>query len=193
MLYEKASVCSFSTSNCWRTLPFMARAQAQGPAETRRANLKHILENRFRGRIADMARALDRDDAYLWQLLKGDRNAGERIARHIEGKLGLAKGALDSSGAEARAEISTKQEILLELFAGLFSLQQLELLRRMRALFDANQVTRKELGQKTLRGVSDAQIEGAFGAAPVGTEKQAKKIKPPKREPGTAMDDFLPE
>jgi hypothetical protein len=64
-------------------------------AEIRRQNLKKLLQDRYAGKIADMARAIDRDDAYLWQLLNADRNVGERVARHIESKLGLANGTLD--------------------------------------------------------------------------------------------------
>lgn len=78
-----------------------------------------------------------------------------------------------------------KEEILLHLYRGLFSLQQAKLIQSLRALFDANQITRKELGQKPLRGVSDADVERAFG-----------KIPPLRRPPKKArrsdpMDDFL--
>ena len=84
--------------------------RAYGPgmsASTRHANLSRILEERFEGRISALARAVDRDDAYLWQLLRGNRNVGERVARHLESKLGLGKGALDQPsmiGAETLAE-----------------------------------------------------------------------------------------
>src|SRR3990167_9809126 len=91
MLAVTSSKCSFR-----KCLPrFTVGAM---PAPTRRANLKKLLDDRFAGKIADMARAIDRDDAYLWQLLsdsKNARNVGERVARHIETKLGLIRGALD--------------------------------------------------------------------------------------------------
>lgn len=54
----------------------------------RRASLKTILEKKFEGAIADMARAIERDDAYVWQLLN-DGSFGERIAGYIEERLGL--------------------------------------------------------------------------------------------------------
>jgi len=193
MLYENASFCSFAASNCASTLPGMS---ANGPAEERLANLKHLLEHRFKGRIANLGRAIDRSDAYLWQLLNGKRNLGERIARYIEGKLGLPVGALDASGNTAEQPkapygLSGKQELVLELFGGLFSAQQLEILREMRALFDANRLIIKELGQQPLRGVSDAQIEAAFGRVPVHGKRPKKRPRGPGRELGTAMDDFL--
>jgi hypothetical protein len=192
MLYEKASFCSFQASNCARTLTDMAPNE---PGDTRRANLKQLLENRFRGRIADMSRVLERSDAYLWQLLNAKRNMGERIARHVEGKLELPRGALDAGpdiAEQPRAgyELSGKAEILVHLFSGLFSHQQRELINDMHALFQANQITRKELGQKPLRGVSDAQIESSFGHVPLKQEHK-KRPRTPGREPGTAMDDFL--
>lgn len=174
-------------------------ASAKERAETRKTNLNRILQNRFKGRIADMARALDRDDAYLWQLLNGDRNAGERIARHIEAKLALAEGSLDSppglvleQAGSPYQTLGPREEMLLQLFAGLFSLQRRRLIINLQAAFEANQITRKELGQKPLRGVSDGQIEAAFGALPPPAPA-AKKKKAAKREPGTAMDDFLGE
>lgn len=193
MLQEKASFCSFPASNCASTLPYMA---ASGPTDIRLANLKQLLERRFRGRIADMGRALERSDAYLWQLLNGKRNLGERIARYIERKLGLPPSALDAQANAAEQPraaygLSGKEEIVLHLFSGLFSHQQRELIDEMHALFQANQITRKELGQKPLRGVSDTQIEGAFGSVPKGKPEPKKRPRAPGREPGTAMDDFL--
>lgn len=90
----------------------------------------------------------------------------------------------------APEQLSAREQIVLHLFSGLFSHQQRELIDEMHALFQANQITRKELGQKPLRGVSNGQIENSFGATPRTTEKpKPKKYRP--REPGTAMDDFL--
>ncbi len=68
-------------------------------AEIRRRNLHQLLERRFEGVAADLARAIGRDDAQVWQLLNGPqnsgRNIGERMARHIEESLKLDPGALD--------------------------------------------------------------------------------------------------
>ena len=99
------------------------------------------------------------------------------------------------AGAEQHAAdygvLSAREEMLVHLFRGLFSLQQRRLIVNLQAAFDANQITRRELGQKPLNGVSDAQIEAAFGAAPFPAK--LKKRATAKREPGTAMDDFLGE
>lgn len=81
-----------------------------------------------------------------------------------------------------------REAILLHLYRGLFSLQQQRLIQGLRALFDANQITRKELGQKPLRGVSDDQVEQAFGKVPA-QRKRAKRSSP--RDLGDAMGDFL--
>lgn len=89
-------------------------------------------------------------------------------------------------------EQTAREQILLHLFSGLFKLQQRELIDEMHALYRANEITRKELGQQPLRGVSNAQIEAAFGATPIPIRKK----KPTKkhngdRDPGAAMGDYL--
>jgi hypothetical protein len=64
--------------------------------KNRRANLVRIVAEDFGGVIRAFAAKIDRDEAYAWQLLNAKkRNVGEKIARHIEGKLGLRPGALD--------------------------------------------------------------------------------------------------
>lgn len=87
---------------------------------------------------------------------------------------------------ESRAR-DGKEEILLHLYRGLFTLQQQRLVTGLRALFDANQITRKELGQKPLRGVSDDQVVKAFGKIPV----RKRVAKSDDRQLGDAMGDFL--
>lgn len=135
------------------------------------------------------------------QAVNGWRKTGRIHKRHLKTAARLTGRPLEyfldaepsgarQSGATYAVGLAAKEEIVVELFRGLFSGQQREIMKEMRALFDANQATRKELGQKPLRGVSDAQIETAFGAAPRATGRpKAKKYRP--REPGTAMDDFL--
>lgn len=97
---------------------------------------------------------------------------------------------LESPAADYAVAKDAREEILLHLYRGLFSLQQAHLIQGLRALFDANQVTRKELGQQQLRGVSDADVERAFGKVPV-ISKAARRKK--GRELGDAMGDFLDE
>lgn len=82
---------------------------------------------------------------------------------------------------------NAREEILLHLYRGLFGLQQARLIQGLRALFDANQITRKELGQKPLRGVSDEAVERAFGKIPASNRKKNGKT----RDMGDAMGDFL--
>lgn len=88
---------------------------------------------------------------------------------------------------------NAREGILLHLYRGLFSLQQERLIASLRALFDANQITRKELGQKPLVGVGDDQVRRAFGDAPFHRMQRRKLSSPPRRDPGTALDDFLEE
>lgn len=89
---------------------------------------------------------------------------------------------------------NAREGILLHLYRGLFSLQQERLIVGLRALFDANQITRKELGNKALTGVSDDDVRRAFGDAPFQRMKKIeRKTPPPRRDQGTAMDDFFEE
>lgn len=96
----------------------------------------------------------------------------------------------DSRAAPAQpALLSARQDMMLLLFNGLFSHQQRELIVKMQALFHANEITRKELGHRPLRGVSDGQIEAAFGNVPPPGKKKPKPA-PPGRDPSAAMDDY---
>lgn len=86
---------------------------------------------------------------------------------------------------------SAQEQILLHLFAGLFKLQKRAVINEMYALYLANEVTRKELGQKPLHGISDAQIEAAFGNVPAPhAKKKPKKKHNGGRDPGAAMSDY---
>lgn len=63
-------------------------------AVIRQQRLNLILEQRFDGSPADLAKAIERDDAYVWQILTGRRNIGEKSADNIEEKLELGPGGL---------------------------------------------------------------------------------------------------
>lgn len=95
---------------------------------------------------------------------------------------------VDSEGK--RRQLTAKEDMLLDFFAGLFSLQQRETIDHLRALFDANQVTRKELGQRPLRGVSNEAVRAAFGDIPTPAAKKHPS-RPPhhKRKAGDYTDD----
>lgn len=106
----------------------------------------------------------------------------------------LATGEGDMLGAADQGDLAPKEGILLLLFRGLFSHQHREVIQELRALFDANQIVRKELGQKTLKGVSNEAVEVAFGAVPAPTKKPSKKpATKDRRPPGAAMGDYLEE
>lgn len=63
-------------------------------AEIRRKNLVRLLADKFDGSMAELARAIGRDDAQVWMLINGERNIGEKLATHIEQSLGLPPGDL---------------------------------------------------------------------------------------------------
>lgn len=105
--------------------------------------------------------------------------------------LGVTVHELVTGEPAAGIEIAPREEILLHLYRGLFDLQQKRLISGLRALFDANQITRKELGQKPLRGVSDDQVRAAFGDAPFHQGKRTKRKPAEPRDPGDALGDFL--
>lgn len=101
------------TSNCSFPIPPWRPTVSGVSTDTRRANLKRLLDERFFGRIVDMADKIERGDAYLWQLLNGERNVGERVARHIETKLDLAPYALDSEEMAGHETLSPDERELL--------------------------------------------------------------------------------
>jgi plasmid maintenance system antidote protein VapI len=84
--------------------------------DVRRTNLKALLHEHFDEKIADLARAIERDDAYIWQLLNGDRNIGERTARHIEEKLKLGRGTLDVPGMVAAETLTPDEREILQKY-----------------------------------------------------------------------------
>jgi phage repressor protein C with HTH and peptisase S24 domain len=63
-------------------------------SEDRKATLKRLI-NASGNSVADFCRSHDLDPSYISQLLNGHRNIGEKAARKIEAKSGLAEGYLD--------------------------------------------------------------------------------------------------
>jgi transcriptional regulator with XRE-family HTH domain len=137
--------------------------------------------------------------------IENGRNKGSQYVAQIATALRLSptwlatgKGPKEPAGSVIDSDDpdrakDAKEGILLHLYRGLFSLQQERLIASLRALFDANQITRRELGNKSLRGVSDEEVLSAFGEAPFHRMKQHRRKVPPHRDPGTALDDFLGE
>ncbi|WP_375581809.1 hypothetical protein ABWH88_06690 [Marinobacter adhaerens] len=66
----------------------------------RREALKRLIDERFEGKQAELARAINRSPSLVWQCLSGHRNIGEKLAREIESKLRLKQGWLDSDSAD---------------------------------------------------------------------------------------------
>lgn len=77
----------------------------------RRAAVRHLIDERFEGRVADFARAIGRSPAQVWQFMN-ERNIGERLARRIERKLELPAGSLDSEPAPAGGFSPEERELL---------------------------------------------------------------------------------
>ncbi|UDL04003.1 helix-turn-helix domain-containing protein [Marinobacter sp. CA1] len=67
----------------------------------RREAVKRLIDERFGGKQADFARAINRSPSLVWQCLNGHRNIGEKLAREIENKLRLKPGWLDGPSIES--------------------------------------------------------------------------------------------
>ena len=84
--------------------------------EIRRRNLRK-LANGYKNR-AEFARAIGRSDQQAWALVgeKTTKGIGGRIARDIEEKLGLERGALDQleGSAAPEAEAGVDEKLLLD-------------------------------------------------------------------------------
>lgn len=64
---------------------------------SRKDALKRLIDEKFEGKQADFARAINRSPSLVWQCLSGHRNIGEKLARDIESKLRLKRGWLDDA------------------------------------------------------------------------------------------------
>lgn len=68
--------------------------------ETRRNNLRALIDSKASGNMAEFGRLVGRERAQIKQYLShdynGGRSIGERVARDIETKLGVANGLLDA-------------------------------------------------------------------------------------------------
>ncbi|PSJ23596.1 XRE family transcriptional regulator [Halomonas sp. ND22Bw] len=75
-------------------------------ADRRRDNLKALLNDRFEGKRAALAHAIEREPSYISRCLSDKahrKKIGEDFARHIEKALGLAQGWLDREPETATA------------------------------------------------------------------------------------------
>lgn len=82
-----SAICGVNSSCCisWR----------YSCAMDRRARLRRLVNERFGGNQAELARALGRSPSLVWQYLSGHREIGEKFARHVERCLGLPRFWLD--------------------------------------------------------------------------------------------------
>src|SRR5690606_33075987 len=76
-----------------------------GIYETRRNNLRLLIDQKAGGNMAEFGRAVGRERAQIKQYLSPDynegRSIGERVARDIEQKIGVPRGALDAEESTA--------------------------------------------------------------------------------------------
>lgn len=124
-----------------------------------------------------------------WEREKGGTAPSRKRLGAVAKALGVKPLELLTGEAAPQADavdLKPREEILLLLFRGLFSHQQQELIKELRALFDANQYIRKDMGLKELNGVSNGAVEAAFGEVPAPKKKRPTK---PRREPGAHIGD----
>lgn len=110
------------------------------------------------------------------------------------GDTGQTKHRAEETPAQYEVARTAKDELALYLFHSLIEQQQREVIKELRAFFDANQAIRKQMGGKQLRGVNDADVERAFGEAPHLRKPHAHKKKhngKPGRDSSAAMGDYL--
>lgn len=131
--------------------------------------------------------------------IESDRNKGSGYVAQLAAALkcsahwlATGKGKKEPTSAPGAADSLTRgDQIVLDLFnGGLRVEQQLKVLAYMKSAAETNEAIGKQLRGKVIRTVSDGQIEAAFGALPV-LKPRGKVVPKPRREPGTAMDDFL--
>lgn len=119
-----------------------------------------------------------------------EREDGTAPSRRRQEKVAKALGVTVTELMQGTsAQLSAREELLLEMFNSFTPEQQREQLNYIRALYEANRVTQPFL-KKKLRTIGNEEVAGAFGKVPPPAKKQTKKTIP-RRDPGTAMDDFL--
>lgn len=174
----------------------LSNADGMDNKEIRRVNMLMLAKEA--GGLQSLADKTGTDAKYLSQVKNSwnGRGIGDDVARRIERALKKPKGWLDvlqdKKAAPVAQQLSAREEIVLELFRGLTPEQQLEQVQFIRAAYDANRRVQSFV-TKPLRTYSNEEVERAFGKVPAPTRKTKKPVKPPRRDPGTAMDDFLEE
>jgi hypothetical protein len=106
-VYAKHTICQIGTD---MARPYTVGMDAMN--KKRRATLERICTERFEGNQSALARAIGRSPTIVWRLLEHGENQkgmGERLARAIEKKLGLAEFYLDgrAQGLHQGATVSS--------------------------------------------------------------------------------------
>lgn len=103
-----------------------------------------------------------------------------------------AAGMVTENSGQIR-QLSAKEEIVLELFQGLFSHQQREVILELHARFEYAQFLRRDMGVKELNPIGDKRMENILGEAfPPKDAPPPMKLpaKAPGRPPGAPLDDY---
>ncbi|WFM72929.1 helix-turn-helix transcriptional regulator [Halomonas sp. CKK8] len=83
-------------------------------SDRRRENLRQLLEERFQGKKASLAHAIEREPSYISRCLSDKahrKNIGEDFARHIERSLGLSEGWMDKAPREPAGGADPKKVV----------------------------------------------------------------------------------
>lgn len=162
--------------------------------EIRRKNLE-LLIKRFKTAKA-VADAVDTAANHISMIQRGERGLGDKLARKFEDKLGLTHGWMDATHTtEPKGKNSVETESpeivrLIRAFSWLTDDQQVKTLQVLEAKAQTNMAISKQLGARW-EFKSDDHVGNHISPAPKSTPRKQSKKSPPKREPGTAMDDFL--
>lgn len=70
-------------------------SQDSGISAIRKSRLLSLIESHANGKQAEFAEMVERTPAVIWQYASGHREMGEKFARHIEAKIGVAPGWMD--------------------------------------------------------------------------------------------------
>jgi hypothetical protein len=150
-------------------------------AELRKFNLQMQLGTRFGGSKADLARAIGKSEAYVWQLLNGRKTSagkrdvfGEKIARDIEAALNLPNGALDAAGPQGLDNLSPDEAELLKNYRDAHSRWRLTLTLLSRLPSDSQAEVSESvniiLAKVAASPVPNARVEEKYGLPPTRPE-----------------------
>ena len=132
-------------------------------AEMRRLALERVRNEQFGGNAQALADAIDRDGNQVRQWLRGHRNIGEKLARHIEAKLGMVRGELDRAGEPPPVTLSADESALVARYRVASPAGRMAILQ----FASLTEPQRDSMGQHLLSvvfgpAVDDARIPASF-------------------------------